>query len=157
MHRSDIIKVLAENNQGYIDLFHEYECPVSLYLFASVKSAASSSCSVLEHRCDVTDRADAHGHRDHVSRRRRSGPRTLARKGIPRGNAAAFHRHRRCDLPVAVRRGLAGSGLTVRLSGVPVMRMEIREAVERDRLLYNGIGFLGGCLIAILFFRRVSS
>ncbi|ABY28943.1 efflux RND transporter permease subunit [Methylorubrum extorquens] len=54
------------------------------------------------------------------------------------------------------RRDLEGSGLTVRLSGVPVMQMEIREAVERDRLLYNGLGFFGGCLIAILFFRRVS-
>ena len=36
------------------------------------------------------------------------------------------------------------------------MQLEIRNAVERDRLLYNAIGFGAGCLIAIAFFRRVS-
>lgn len=51
---------------------------------------------------------------------------------------------------------LAGSGLTVRLSGAPVMQQEIRNAVERDRLVYNGAGFVLGTLIAIAFFRRVS-
>ena len=51
---------------------------------------------------------------------------------------------------------LAGSGLKGELSGVPVMQLEIRNAVERDRLLYNTIGFVAGCVIAILFFRRVS-
>ena len=39
---------------------------------------------------------------------------------------------------------------------MPVMQLEIRNALERDRLIYNTIGFLAGCLIAILFFRRVS-
>jgi hypothetical protein len=51
---------------------------------------------------------------------------------------------------------LAGTDLSVELSGVPFMQLEIRNAVERDRLVYNGIGFLAGCLIAIVFFRRVS-
>ena len=51
---------------------------------------------------------------------------------------------------------LADSGLQAELSGVPVMQLEIRNAVERDRLIYNTIGFLAGCMIAILFFRRVS-
>jgi uncharacterized protein len=51
---------------------------------------------------------------------------------------------------------LVGSGLGAQLSGVPVMQLEIRNAVERDRVLYNVIGFVGGCVIAILFFRRVS-
>src|SRR4051812_26070148 len=51
---------------------------------------------------------------------------------------------------------LAGTGLNAQLSGVPVMQLEIRNAVERDRLLYNAIGFIAGCLIAIFFFRRVS-
>jgi predicted RND superfamily exporter protein len=51
---------------------------------------------------------------------------------------------------------LEGTGLTAQLSGVPVMQLEIRNAVERDRLLYNTIGFVAGCLIAIAFFRRVS-
>jgi uncharacterized protein len=48
------------------------------------------------------------------------------------------------------------TALTGQLSGVPVMQLEIRNAVERDRLIYNAIGFAAGCLIAILFFRRVS-
>ena len=36
------------------------------------------------------------------------------------------------------------------------MQLEIRNALERDRIVYNAIGFLAGCRIAILFFRRVS-
>ena len=51
---------------------------------------------------------------------------------------------------------LEGSGLTAELSGVPVMQLEIRNAVERDRIIYNAVGFVAGCLIAIAFFRRVS-
>ena len=51
---------------------------------------------------------------------------------------------------------LQGADLKAELSGVPVMRLEIRNAVERDQLLYNGIGFAAGCLIAIIFFRRLS-
>jgi uncharacterized protein len=51
---------------------------------------------------------------------------------------------------------MEGSPLRVELSGVPVMRLEIRNAVERDELLYNSIGFAAGCLIAIVFFRRIS-
>ncbi len=51
---------------------------------------------------------------------------------------------------------LQGSGLTAQLSGVPVMQLEIRHALERDRILYNALGLLAGCAIAILFFRRVS-
>jgi uncharacterized protein len=51
---------------------------------------------------------------------------------------------------------LNGLGLNAQLSGVPVMQLEIRNAVERDRLIYNTAGFTAGCLIAILFFRRVS-
>jgi predicted RND superfamily exporter protein len=52
--------------------------------------------------------------------------------------------------------GLAGSKLKRALSGVPVIQLEIREAVERDRLVYNVAGFIAGSGIAILFFRRVS-
>jgi len=51
---------------------------------------------------------------------------------------------------------LAGTGLTNQLSGVPVMQLEIRNAVERDGLTYNIAGILAGCLIAIVFFRRIS-
>ena len=64
------------------------------------------------------------------------------------------------DVVGSIRKTIAddmqGSGLKVELSGVPVMRLEIRNAVERDQLLYNGIGFAAGCLIAIIFFRRLS-
>ncbi len=51
---------------------------------------------------------------------------------------------------------LAGTQLTARLSGVPVMQLEMRNALERDRLFYNAFGFAAGCLIAIVFFRRLS-
>ncbi|RJF75409.1 efflux RND transporter permease subunit [Rhodopseudomonas palustris] len=51
---------------------------------------------------------------------------------------------------------LEGTGLTRELSGVPVMQLEIRNAVERDGLIYNIAGILAGCIIAILFFRKIS-
>jgi uncharacterized protein len=51
---------------------------------------------------------------------------------------------------------LAGTGLTTKLTGVPIMQLEIRNAVERDRVIYNSVGFAAGCLIAMLFFRRAS-
>src|SRR6185312_8156090 len=51
---------------------------------------------------------------------------------------------------------LAGSGLKAELSGVPVMQLEIRNAVERDGLTYNILGILAGCIIAIVFFRKIS-
>jgi predicted RND superfamily exporter protein len=51
---------------------------------------------------------------------------------------------------------LAGTNLNSQLSGVPVMQLEIRNAVERDGLIYNIAGILAGCLIAIVFFRKVS-
>jgi predicted RND superfamily exporter protein len=64
------------------------------------------------------------------------------------------------DVVRAIRKTIAddlqGAGLKAELSGVPVMRLEIRNAVERDQRLYNGIGFAAGCLIAIIFFRRLS-
>jgi uncharacterized protein len=51
---------------------------------------------------------------------------------------------------------LAGSGLTAKMTGAPVMQLEIRNAVERDQILYNGLGLLFGALIAVIFFRRLS-
>ena len=51
---------------------------------------------------------------------------------------------------------LSGSGLNAELSGVPVMQLEIRNAVERDGLTYNVLGILAGCIIAIIFFRKIS-
>jgi uncharacterized protein len=51
---------------------------------------------------------------------------------------------------------LGDTGLNVELSGVPVMQLEIRNAVERDGLTYNILGIVAGCIIAIIFFRKVS-
>jgi uncharacterized protein len=51
---------------------------------------------------------------------------------------------------------LKGSGLNAELSGVPVMQLEIRNAVARDGLTYNILGILAGCIIAIIFFRKIS-
>lgn len=51
---------------------------------------------------------------------------------------------------------LGKSGLTYKLTGAPVMQLEIRNAVERDRLVYNGAGFLLGAVVAYTFYRRFS-
>jgi len=51
---------------------------------------------------------------------------------------------------------LKGTGLSIKLTGAPVMQLEIRNAVERDRLIYNGLGFVLGTLVAFFFFRRLS-
>jgi len=51
---------------------------------------------------------------------------------------------------------LNGSGLNAELSGVPVMQLEIRNAVKRDGLTYNILGILAGCIIAVIFFRKIS-
>src|SRR3984893_13469961 len=59
------------------------------------------------------------------------------------------------EIRKAIGEELAGSDLKGELSGVPVMQLEIRNAVERDRVVYNALGFVAGCLIAIAFFRRV--
>ena len=60
------------------------------------------------------------------------------------------------DINASVKDVLEGSGLHAKLTGAPVMQLEIRNAVERDQLLYNGLGLLFGALIAVIFFRRVS-
>jgi predicted RND superfamily exporter protein len=44
----------------------------------------------------------------------------------------------------------------VKLSGAPVMQLEIRNAVEHDQIVYNGLGLFFGAAIAAVFFRRVS-
>jgi len=50
----------------------------------------------------------------------------------------------------------SGTGIDVKLTGAPVMQLEIRNAVEQDRLVYNGLGFLAGLIVAFIFFKRVS-
>ncbi|MEZ5842324.1 MAG: MMPL family transporter [Hyphomicrobiaceae bacterium] len=59
-------------------------------------------------------------------------------------------------LQKAVEQEAVPAGLSVKLAGAPVMQLEIRNAVERDRLVYNGLGFLVGAGMAYLFFRRLS-
>ena len=49
-----------------------------------------------------------------------------------------------------------GTGLKAHLTGAPVMQLEIRNAVERDQIVYNGLGLLFGAIIAVIFFKRVS-
>src|SRR5262245_1460361 len=60
------------------------------------------------------------------------------------------------DIRQLMKEDLGETGLSVQLSGVPVMQLEIRNAVERDGLTYNILGILAGCVIAIIFFRKIS-
>ncbi|MBV9563952.1 MAG: MMPL family transporter, partial [Bradyrhizobium sp.] len=60
------------------------------------------------------------------------------------------------DIRKAMKDDLGDTGLSAELSGVPVMQLEIRNAVERDGLTYNVLGILAGCIIAIIFFRKIS-
>ena len=60
------------------------------------------------------------------------------------------------DIRALMKEDLGDTGLNVQLSGVPVMQLEIRNAVERDGLTYNILGILAGCIIAIIFFRKIS-
>jgi len=60
------------------------------------------------------------------------------------------------DIRKLIGEDLGTTGLNVQLSGVPVMQLEIRNAVERDGLTYNILGILAGCIIAIVFFRKIS-
>jgi predicted RND superfamily exporter protein len=60
------------------------------------------------------------------------------------------------DIRKSMAEDLQGSGLNAELSGVPVMQLEIRNAVKRDGLTYNILGILAGCIIAIIFFRKIS-
>jgi predicted RND superfamily exporter protein len=53
-------------------------------------------------------------------------------------------------------RELATQGFACSSPATPVMQLEIRNAVERDRFKYNVLGFLFGAIIAYAFFRRFS-
>jgi hypothetical protein len=60
------------------------------------------------------------------------------------------------EIRETVEREVAPHGLKAQLTGAPVMQLEIRNAVERDRLIYNGLGFILGAGLAYLYFRRLS-
>ncbi len=47
-------------------------------------------------------------------------------------------------------------GVVHRLAGAPIMQREIRDAVNRDRVVYNVAGFFIGFVVCLLFFRRLS-
>ena len=51
-------------------------------------------------------------------------------------------------------KALSGTGLSLALTGTPAMQIEIREAIKRDRIVYNVVGFVVGSLISFAFFRR---
>ncbi len=60
------------------------------------------------------------------------------------------------EIEETAKQDLGPVGLSTKLAGAPVMQLEIRNAVERDQIVYNGLGLLFGAGIAALFFRRVS-
>jgi len=50
---------------------------------------------------------------------------------------------------------LAGSGFSTALTGMPVMRIEIIDALRWDQLVFKIVGFLFGAALTWLFFRRL--
>jgi len=56
------------------------------------------------------------------------------------------------EIEQVVEEALAPTSLRVQLTGAPVMQLEIRNAVQRDRFVYNGLGFALGAIIAFIFF-----
>jgi hypothetical protein len=60
------------------------------------------------------------------------------------------------DINETLDRELKPVGLKSHLTGAPVMQLEIRNAVARDQIVYNGLGLLFGATIAVIFFKRVS-
>ncbi len=56
------------------------------------------------------------------------------------------------EIETTVEEALASTKLRAQLAGAPVMQLEIRNAVQRDRLVYNGLGFALGGVIAFIFF-----
>jgi hypothetical protein len=56
------------------------------------------------------------------------------------------------EIEQVVAEALKGTPLRAQFAGAPVMQLEIRNAVQRDRIVYNGLGFLLGGIIAFIFF-----
>src|SRR5436305_5118302 len=59
------------------------------------------------------------------------------------------------DIRKLMKEDLGGTGLNSELSGVPVMQLEIRNAVKRDGLTYNIVRILAGCVMAVSFLRKI--
>ncbi|MEL6422161.1 MAG: MMPL family transporter, partial [Pseudomonadota bacterium] len=49
---------------------------------------------------------------------------------------------------------LGAAPVRVQLAGAPVMQLEIRDAIARDRIIYNVSGFALGILLCLILFRR---
>jgi len=60
------------------------------------------------------------------------------------------------NINATLEKELTPTGLKSHLTGAPVMQLEIRNAVERDQIVYNGLGLLFGATIAVIFFKRFS-
>lgn len=58
------------------------------------------------------------------------------------------------EIKAITRKIIEPAGLSAQFAGVPVMQVEIDEAMLRDRIIFNGSGFLVGMVIALAFFRR---
>jgi predicted RND superfamily exporter protein len=56
------------------------------------------------------------------------------------------------EIEKTVKVALEPTSLRAQLAGAPVMQLEIRNAVSRDRIIYNGLGFALGGVIAFIFF-----
>lgn len=59
------------------------------------------------------------------------------------------------EIRQAAEAALRPAGLDVKLTGVPAMQVEIDQAMLRDRVIFNGAGFLVGLLVSFFFFRRI--
>ena len=77
----------------------------------------------------------------------------LDRKAVQEQRRQGGHRRHQATM---LSKELAPVGLKSHLTGAPVMQLEIRNAVERDQFVYNGLGLLFGATVAMIFFRRVS-
>jgi len=56
-----------------------------------------------------------------------------------------------------VEEALAGTGIGVRLTGQPALRVAVVRGVQRDQIRFNVIGLLAAVLVGILLFRRWSA
>ncbi len=54
----------------------------------------------------------------------------------------------------SVHTSIGSAPIRTRITGVPALQMEIREAIRRDRVIYNLVGFAIGFLISLFVFRR---
>lgn len=58
---------------------------------------------------------------------------------------------------VAVEEAVAGSGIDVRLTGQPALRVAVVRGVQRDQIRFNVIGLLAAGLVGLLLLRRWSA